>query len=408
MVFRLVILILFLVVENFCLGADVFTGDVIQSRRTDAFSQLTGMTEPDFVRNFVANRGRVIRYVNEGGVRDCWIKNVLTERSWFAGSFVDPSLQELTEVLAESAPKKKRPKKKKNIGRFNAVVGYNTMALPLKRRALVDVTALQADPVNAHAVFQVASRHNCLEGSGEDITSYTRAHAQGELAAASAMPGTILRRYGLPEIDLLRDLEEPVFRLQGRGAIKTLSFRAANLATLRRAADFNMDDVRVGVHLDSHVTFGQVCDHNNHNICFDRDQHIIQIYTAAVDMGFNRAGFFGRQEALCVEEIAKKMLIASYRGTILAAAHYGEQISVLKRDRQQVFLTLMGCGVFQNKLEWVAEALEECVDDIINNNLDVTLIFFDAADQRLEGVDEFLNRLRAMIDGTNGVLTEIR
>jgi secreted trypsin-like serine protease len=123
-------------------------------------------------------------------------------------------------------------------------------------------------------------------------------------------------------------------------------------------------------------------------------------------MGLNDASYFSKTAYSYVETIAQQMLIAAYEGTLLAAVRYGEQISELKRERQQVFLTLMGCGVFNNKLEWVAQAIEHCMDTIVDHSLDVTLVVFDAASHA--DMPEFLAAMRAHVDATAGTYTDIR
>lgn len=379
-------------------AADIFNR-AGNAQRVDAFEHLTGMREDVFKKASKRVQTGILEEDADGG---WWVTNSRTGRRWYAGTFVDPSIAELREEI-EAAPVQR--KAKKGLGHFNVVVGHNPRALSPQQRRQIDITALQADPANAYAVFQVASRHNCLEGAGEDITDYTHAYAQGELAAVSALPGTIVRRYGLPSIDLLRDLTSPLFRLVGRGAYKTFSLRGSSVADLRKAAKFDPMQVRVGIHMDSQVSFGMVTG-ASHALCTNEDQHIIQVYTAAVDMGLNDTRYFSKTAYSYVETIAQQMLIAAYEGTLLAAVRYGEQISELKRERQQVFLTLMGCGVFNNKLEWVAQAIEHCMDTIVDHNLDVTLVVFDAASHA--DMPEFLAAMRLHVDATEGTYTDIR
>lgn len=379
-------------------AADIFNraGNV---PRVDAFEHITGIREGAFKTANKRTQGQILEEDADGG---WWVTNSRTGRRWYAGTFIDPTVAELGEEIEEASRGRKA---KKRQGRFNVVVGHNPQRLSPQQRRQIDITALQADPANAYAVFQVASRHNCLEGAGEDVTDYTHVRAQGELAAVSAMPGTIVRRYGLPPIDLLRDLASPLFRLGGRGAYKTFSLRGSSVADLRKAAKFDPLQVRVGIHMDTQVSFGMVSG-ASHMLCLNEDQHIIQVYTAAVDMGLNDASYFSKTAYSYVETIAQQMLIAAYEGTLLAAVRYGEQISELKHERQQVFLTLMGCGVFNNKLEWVERAIEHGMDAIVDHNLDVTLVVFDAASHA--DMPEFLAAMRAHVDATHGTYTDIR
>jgi hypothetical protein len=96
------------------------------------------------------------------------------------------------------------------------------------------------------------------------------------------------------------------------------------------------------------------------------------------------------------------MLKASYEGTLLAAALHGPHAD--NDEQQEVFLTLMGCGVFDNKLEWVADVLEELSWLIQELNLKVTLLIFDGSSA---GMDEFLPRMEDLTEATGGEYQEI-
>ncbi len=401
--------ILFVLVTCFVVdhaaAADVFADKKrVAVSRGDAFEHVTGVKEKDYEKLLI------------GSSKDrFWIQNVVTGREWYAGKFCDPSVEELRAMVEEKVakePKHKKAKteikKKKNVpGRFNVVVGYSFAPDVLRE---IEVQALQAKPENRGAVFQVASRFECLEGAGEQLTDYTHNGAQGELAAISALPGTIVRRYALGPINLLRDLEHPAFTLHGRGVVKHLSFQGIDAESLAQAAAFDTDKVRVGVHLDSCVTFGLVDKSNRtHELCKDRHQQVIQIYTSAVDMPYRLRALYSNGQMRQIEAIAARMLMSSYEGTILAAGVYGEQKTRDddKRALQQVFLTLMGCGVFRNKLEWVAEAIEYCMDDIIKLGLDVTLVVFNGNDYP-DTMPEFLNSMNEFVEATGGTYTEVR
>jgi hypothetical protein len=378
--FSIKFLSFFIVMASSAHGADVFNRahNVV---RHDAFEHVTGMTEAAFNANQAANMNRVLR--QRGGQRV--IRNQATNREWVAGDFDTASVAQLRAAV-NAQPARAAG------GTFSVVAGFNPMALTPAQRAGCDVTALQADPANAGAFFQVASNFNCLEGVAP-LTAYTHARAQGELAAVSAFPGTILRYYGLGQIDLLHNLP-PIFRLAGAGPLRSLSFRGRSAAELEQAAQFDYRQVEVGIHLSTEVTFGAVLG-NQHEVCAHQ-QIISQIYTSALNIGLNPLDRNGSTEA-----IARNMLRASYEGTLLATALYGEQDD----RRQQLFLTLMGCGVFNNRLEWVADVLEALRADIQALNLDVTLVVFDGNGA---GMANFLPRMRALANRTGGNYEEIR
>ena len=59
------------------------------------------------------------------------------------------------------------------------------------------------------------------------------------------------------------------------------------------------------------------------------------------------------------------ILKAAYEGTIRAAHMHG---------KQKVFLTIIGGGIFRNKLNWIAEAIEEVIPLIQDNNMQVYIV----------------------------------
>lgn len=391
-------------------AADVFAVKTNVVRH-DAFRHVTGMAEANF---HGANIAQVLTHNAQG---DYWVKNINTNREWYAGKFETASIQELRDAIDARPPKVIRGTKRRrvaNAGTFNVIAGFDPVNLTEAQQKRCNVTALQANPAHMRAVFQVASNFNCLEGAGPDLTNYTHARAQGELAAISALPGTIMRRYGLGPIDLLSNLPQVAFRLRGVGVSKHLDFTRTATRAIAEAATFNYMRVKVGIHFETDVTFGLVkagargavrhhttCRHYGDND--GRNQNIMQIYTSAVNLHLNAPRHFTPAEYANIETISQKMLKASYEGTLLAAALHGEQPEE-DNKQQEVFLTLMGCGAFDNKLEWVADALEDLVDDIQELNLKVTLLVFDGS---VAGMDDFLPRMEALVKQTGGEFEEI-
>lgn len=392
-------------------GADVFVARR-EVARIDAFRHVTGIREADLN---AANLARILRRNADG---EYWVENLTNGRQFFAGKFVTATIQTLrqaVEARERRAPQGRRGRRAHN-GTFNVIAGFHPSQLTPAQQRRCNVTAMQANPANLSAVFQVASNFDCLEGAGPMLTDWTHARAQGELAAVSALPGSILRRYGIRNIDLLSNLPHPAFRLRGAGVNKHLDFRRTLPGNIAAAAAFDESLVKVGIHLNTDVTFGLVRAGArgaivNHTSCFygdvgNEDEHdtpnIIQIYTSALNLQLNAARNFAPASYAHIETIAKKMLRASYEGTLLASAIYGPMPE--NNEPQEVFLTLMGCGVFNNKLEWVAETLEDLQELIERLNLKVTLLVFDGSSA---GMDEFLPRMQDLVEATGGEYEEI-
>lgn len=322
------------------------------------------------------------------------LTNARTGHVWNAGRFEQASVVDLAQragALAVSGIP----------GRFNVVVGFNTPALAQADQRRLDIAALQAAPEHHGAVFQVASNFDCLEGPGRNVTAYAHALAQGEAAAVSAAPGSIARVYAHAGIDLLDGVDELPDLVAGRLNLTVLAPNA-----LQQAAGFNYDDIALGIQQDTQPAFGFITNCGGlHDRCNIAGQRITQIYTSGVNLGLN-----GRNHDIAT--IAQKALQAAYEGSIHAAAIYGQQrAGDQPRERQELFLTLVGCGVFGNDLGWVDQALQPCMQFIIDYGLDVTLIVFDGNARSAPGamtMNNFLALMRQLVADTGGNFEELR
>lgn len=91
-------------------------------------------------------------------------------------------------------------------------------------------------------------------------------------------------------------------------------------------------------------------------------------------------------------------MLAAYERTIKAAIAFGNK---------KVFLTLVGCGVFNNELAWVADAVERCKKDIQDYGLEVTLIVYDANSRQDGTFPPFLERMKLLVNETHGSYKEL-
>lgn len=252
-------------------------------------------------------------------------------------------------------------------------------------REQLDTPALQAAPENAGAVFQVASNFDCLEGNGgakSRITDYLSPgmYVQGEAAAISAMPGAIYRKYFNRPVNLLSDFaQEWDFNYSSGyvGNIPTINeqFGSMTDAEIIKASK----NVYVGVQADVCVTGGfgptreelQNCPVNEYlavQVPEGQEQRVTQVFTAALNPYYNDPTTPG------FKNLAKIFLHAAYDKTIEYAAMH---------KTNKLFLTLVGGGVFQNKLAWIAQAIDHaCRQDYLSGNIEplqITLVVYNSA-----------------------------
>ena len=324
------------------------------------------------------------------------IKNIATQQEFDAGIFQELSLEQVRQEADKLSST--------NTGTFNVRAGYNTAQDSWFRRCL-DVGALQADPSNNDAVFQVASNFSALEPTSishypeAGITNYIHDHTQGPYAAISAAPGPISRMYYLfynsqtnadtsahiwrqtrdHQVNLLDQVAEYFPVVNGyvdlHGALdKKL---AGNTSTLS-------NKIKIGFHEGIQVTHGFV-QGNYHESMLHQDQTINQVFTAGIDFGDLNRDLRNNPEAIARALI---LLEAAYEATLKAAAI---------NNKKQVFLTLIGGGVFNNNILWIAQALEKQKEFIKQSGLQVTLILYSYTQ-----FTEFHERMLALTQQTGG------
>ena len=95
------------------------------------------------------------------------------------------------------------------------------------------------------------------------------------------------------------------------------------------------------------------------------NQKVTQVFTAALNPYYNNPTTKG------FKNLAKIFLHAAYRGTLQVAE---------SAESQKVYLTLIGGCVFQNKIEWIAEAIEYELKNVLSKvsqkPLEVNLVIY--------------------------------
>lgn len=237
----------------------------------------------------------------------------------------------------------------------------------------LDTAQLQADPLNKNALFQVASNFDCLEacmGKKGTVSFYTKCNAQGEIASLSALPGLIDRLYLQPSANLLKNFcEKYTFTYSGGG------FPELDETVLQKFTHLSETDIKdlasllqVGVQQDIAVLFGKRDPVKKSIQTVTPCNRIHQVFTAALDPYNNPS------DTPEFENLARIFLHAAYKGTLDVA----RSLKVKK-----IYLTLVGGGVFQNKLTWIAQALTASLEDFNSypqeDPLEIILIIYDSS-----------------------------
>lgn len=126
------------------------------------------------------------------------------------------------------------------------------------------------------------------------------------------------------------------------------------------------------------------------------DQRITQVFTAALDPYNNRA----LVKTLGFENLARTLLHGAYKGTFDVAREVGAT---------KLFLTMVGGGVFQNKYEWIVDAIRAACcyfpENISHEPLQVTLVLYyispaDKQEEDWKSAEKILKHLVSQTGGT--------
>ena len=336
----------------------------------------------------VEMEGRVAHIVSPGG-------------RYQAGEFEVVSVGELRERAAALPPAGRK-------GTFSLILGNGIRS---RNFADIDVGGIQANPASRGALFQVASNFNCLEfvsssdSARRGITKYVSDHTQGPAASISCAPATIFRNYFVPHIvegkEYRGQLEEQICLLRDVPLIPVrngyVKFSKETLLRLHEEGDVfdweaAVNRIRVGIQWNAQVTSGTKT--HELEMCTDPEQRVSQIFSAAMDMGWNNPA-----DDVLVVRAATTLLRASYAAAVLTA-----RINAAKGGQPTCFLTLMGGGVFGNKASWITDAIVELKDEIVASGVDFRLVLF-SGERELNEIQ--FERLERLAQATGGKLTHV-
>lgn len=310
------------------------------------FEQLTGITEqsPQQVRNGLSVAGENLVCANGNQLA--------------FGSLETPSLGELRSRLATTSCGNGR----------------------LKVRQLVaDAQSLHRDPANAGALFQVASQFNLLEMASPNTTPeegvgiYEHDHTQGPVCAISCGAGTIYRNYFAPvgnhigqstehQIDCSADLgtllgnaDDELWNLENGYLIPTDAGLAQITSKITSADESERDRyraaLRIGLQWNTAVTLPAA------------SHRVSQAYCSALPVSY------GSQTTDQWTEFAKLILEATYEATLCAAI-----FNSTRDGKNKLFLTLVGGGVFGNRIDWITDAIHRAIEKYRQYEIDVAIV----------------------------------
>lgn len=377
----------------------------------DFFKEVVGMNEDEFRKNYGWNE-------QEGYLEGLsHLQSLQDFDDWlFAWKFENPSRNSVPNRDSYSIDsvgklEKIKPQQPLGLHKFNVVL-YDP-SNPLES----EITALQANPQNKNAAFQVASTFfGPLEGGmysyDAKITDMLKHPVQGEWASVGAAGATIYRKYMMPTVNFLRRRENP-------GVVRDPSYYYL-LHGLRNKAPMVVKNGKAQVSRDAVANYNfQLGDSKKVDIFTQRadvtskstgqgfkaqtvlqkiapgTQSVFQIFNSAYNMNYK-----GAHANPNVQNFAKMILRAMYHGTIRKAYALGART---------VYLTLLGGGAFRNDISWISQALNDpdLIDFIKKAGLTVNVLYRPDKTRmhavRTPAVDKvFLQNMFEVADAING------
>lgn len=321
------------------------------------FEDLFGFPEkdPQQVRNLLRVEGEYIHSSVNGKAYKC-------------GSLEIPSLKELKQSVLPLSDYQDRLQLSELVG---------------------DVQQIHLDPRNHQAMIQAASQFNLLEMASprvipeDGVGIYAHDFTQGPACAIACGAGTVFRNYFVEvaghqgqttsqQINCLKDLTlafgkevDSRIRLQNgyafadQQALEIISNRLRNCSP--EEYESYKGALRIGIQWNAAVTI-----ENSHN-------EVSQAYCSALPIGYSNVN------AEHWEAFARLVLEATYEATFYVALKNYEQTG-----NNQLFLTLVGGGVFANEIRWITTAIQQTADRFRNTPLDVRIVSYRRSDPHVQ------------------------
>ena len=254
------------------------------------------------------------------------------------------------------------------------------------KELIANVRDLHCDPQNRHALFQAASQFNLLEMMNPNISPengvgiYEQDYTQGPACAIACGAGTIYRNYFVPvrgqigqttehQIDCLELLGtvlgnhdsclwemENGYALVRQDGLLSINSYISNLDFEQR--EQLKEKLKIGLQWDTEVTLTEA-------------KHVVsQAYCSALPVAYSAV------DSLYWEPFARLILEATYEATLHAAL-----INFEKTACDKVFLTLVGAGVFGNKIDWVMDSIKMAITKFLTTPLDIKIISYGSSNR---------------------------
>jgi len=259
-----------------------------------------------------------------------------------------------------------------------------------------DVQTFHKEIFNNGAVFQAASQFNLLEMVNPRITPergvgiYGNDHTQGPSCAIACGAGTIYRNYFADvngrigqssnnQINCLQDIGNELdnhklklwemsngYALANEEGLKNINQQLSKkteseLSSLKQK-------LRIGLQWDTEVTIGY------------SKNRVTQAYCSALPVAYSGVPSY------YFTDFAKLVLDASYEATFYAAL-----INYEKIGNNKLYLTLVGGGVFGNKIEWIIDAIKKSVYKFWKTPLDVKIVSYNNSKLAVKNIVELVH-----------------
>jgi len=290
--------------------------------------------------------------------------SLVNDRSFVAGEFTTPALEHLRTIVEIPASGKQ---------------------IQLAE-VIADVQSLHQDPSNENAVFQVASQFNCLEMVSPDtvpeagVGIYQNDWTQGPACCICAGAGTIYRNYFVElngelgqsannQVNCLAGIDRyfdnttnRYWEMRNGYCLPSVDGLAAIESKIASLTDEQREELcgklMVGHQAGTEVTVGQ----SSHQVS--------QVFCSALPVAYSEVpsskwNYFPRL-----------ILDASYELTFYIALQ-----NFAKTGNNKLYLTLVGGGVFGNKVDWILSSIDRSLKLFAHSGLDVKIVSYGGSKQ---------------------------
>ena len=342
------------------------------------FEHVFGIPEPE-----KANLSQINDWIKTNFEYD-YFRNVLTvnttnpSRSFDVGPFSTPSVSEMLNRLDDLPDKD-----------LNRRLTFQVIS-----DKQLDVIKYITNPNNANAVFQVASQFNCLEMKGPSvlpsngITIYVSDKTQGPACSIACPAATLFRNYfvnhkvsSVPSrriyngqltsqlnlltdsLDTLNDGQTAIpSQNDGQTAIPSQRHNDRQQVRYKNGYILNFEPINKYLTDNTSDTYKNFVNNLRVGVQWDTpvwnvpDQKVCQVFCSALPVGYEN---YNPDD---VKNVCTAVLLGAYENTLLIAEKKRRYLvdngKLNNTDRIKVYLTLVGCGAFGNKIEWVKDVLQ--------------------------------------------------